>query len=62
MRIRTQDGKVEDVTTGVARRLIQAGEATAVVEVEHGDDDKPRIGKGSAKRSQADRGADHPGR
>ena len=62
MKVRRADGTIADITTGKARRLIEAGEATAVTEqtggkaVEHGDDDKPK--RRSAAGPKKDGGAD----
>lgn len=66
MKIRLKGGKVADVKTGQARRLIQAGEAVEVIaesgdlaapnEAQEGDDEQP-----SAKRPKKNRRTDVSG-
>ena len=58
MKIKYDDGTLKDVTTGIARRLIQAGEA---VEYSESDDDDKRKPAARSTRSAKDRGGDVSG-
>lgn len=52
MLVRLNSGEVVDLTTGQARRLIQAGEATETTEpVKH---DKPKLARGRKTHDKSD--------
>lgn len=55
MKIKYSDGKTDDVTTGVARRLIQSGEA---VEYDGDDSDKRKPAKSRTAGVEKDHRSD----